>query len=124
MKTEEYYEVQKTIITITAVAAISFGTWAALADSGSWVGTPNLAHTRSIIDQLGDKLTTQSATISTLSQQSTTYQSQLTDAKGNLMSLQNQVANLQSQLTNENAAFQTQLQQKIDEINQKIAEGN
>ena len=116
MKTEEYYEVQKTIITITAVAAISFGTWAALADSGSWVGTPNLAHTRSIIDQLGDKLTTQSATISTLSQ--------LTDATGNLMSLQNQVANLQSQLTNDNAAFQTQLQQKIDEINQKIAEGN
>jgi hypothetical protein len=26
VKTEEYYEVQKTIITITAVAAISFGT--------------------------------------------------------------------------------------------------
>ncbi|WP_224172351.1 hypothetical protein [Leuconostoc gelidum] len=80
---------KKTIITITAAAAISFGAGAALADSGSWVGTPNLAHTRSIIDQLGDKLTTQSATISTLSQQSTAYQSQLTDAKGNLMSLQN-----------------------------------
>ncbi|MFR8085587.1 gp58-like family protein [Leuconostoc gelidum] len=103
---------KKTIITITAVAAISFGTGAALARG---LGHP-IWPTRSIIDQLGDKLTTQSATISTLSQ--------LTDATGNLMSLQNQVANLQSQLTNDNAAFQTQLQQKIDEINQKIAEGN
>jgi len=93
----EMMKYKKTIATIAIAAA--FGTGIVLADNNTWQGSPNLSHTRSIIDQLGDKLTAQSNKITSLSTQTTTAQNQLTDAQNNVSNMQSQLTSLQNQLT-------------------------
>ena len=88
----------KKILVVLVLFLAAFIGGRALADNSQWRGAPNMVHIRSIIDQLGSKLTVQSYTISTLTRQSADYQSQLASSQQSVASLQSQMRVLNQQL--------------------------
>ena len=107
------------IITTVALAAFGIGGYA-IADSNQWAGSPNLQHTRQIVDTLGDRL-------KIADDKADTLQSQLNKSQANVAEYQNQLNDLKNQLAdkdNQIAAKQQEIQEKINETQQAINEGN
>lgn len=114
----------KKILVVLVLFLAAFIGGRALADNSQWRGAPNMAHIRSIIDQLGSKLTVQSYTISTLTRQSADYQSQLAVSQQSVVTLQGQVRDLNQQLNQAEINKKLAIQQTINDMNHKIDVAN
>ncbi len=114
----------KKILVVLVLFLAAFIGGRALADNSQWRGAPNIAHIRSIIDQLGSKLTVQSYTISTLTRQSADYQSQLAVSQQSVVTLQGQVRDLNQQLNQAEINKKLAIQQTINDMNHKIDVAN
>ncbi len=110
----------KKILVVLVLFLAAFIGGRALADNSQWRGAPNMAHIRSIIDQLGSKLTVQSNTISTLTRQSADYQSQLASSQQLVTTLQSQIRVLNQQLNQAEMNKKLAIQQTINDMNRKI----
>lgn len=114
----------KKILIVLVLFLAAFIGGRALADNSQWRGAPNMAHIRSIIDQLGSKLTVQSNTISTLTRQSADYQSQLASSQQLVTTLQSQIRVLNQQLDQAEMNKKLAIQQTINDMNRKIDAAN
>lgn len=110
----------KKILVVLVLFLAAFIGGRALADNSQWRGAPNMVHIRSIIDQLGSKLTVQSNTISTLTRQSADYQSQLAASQQLVTTLQSQIRVLNQQLDQAEMNKKLAIQQTINDMNRKI----
>ena len=110
----------KKILVVLILFLAAFIGGRALADNSQWRGAPNMAHIRSIIDQLGSKLTVQSYTISTLTRQSADYQSQLAASQQLVATLQSRIRDLNQQLNQAEMNKKLAIQQTINDMNRKI----